>query len=50
MVGHMSLAQLSILTRHSADLADTCAEFVANNPDAFEQAHWKIRSLRVWSE
>lgn len=29
--------------------AQTCEAFVADNPGAFADAYWRIRSLKVWS-
>lgn len=29
---------------------DSCVSFVAENPQAFEEAYWEIKSLRVWEK
>ncbi|KAL5418259.1 hypothetical protein PMIN04_007416 [Paraphaeosphaeria minitans] len=29
---------------------DSCIEFVANSPDAFKDAYWGIRSVKVWEK
>lgn len=33
-----------------ASQADTCQDFVANNPSAFSDAYWEINSLRVYQD
>ncbi|KAI5841229.1 putative endo-1,3(4)-beta-glucanase [Tricharina praecox] len=31
-------------------LADTCEDYVTDNPEAFGEAYWKIRSVKVWKK
>ncbi|RPA84987.1 hypothetical protein BJ508DRAFT_338940 [Ascobolus immersus RN42] len=31
-------------------LADSCEEFVARNPQAFKEAYWEIRGMRIFQE
>jgi hypothetical protein len=39
----------SVLMGNSKVYAGMCEQFVTENPEKFEEAYWRINSLKVWS-